>query len=329
MTDFLWREGTRTLARYVDSDEIEVNTVARLNSDEVCGYEEGGSYVGNYTELSPNLKPKPGIISKLFGRKAPERNHLFVSKGPHKLIMKIESKWSSREEANVLAIITVSFPSDHIGRLFTLARGAEGGIVSASTLISAVQLDVNGKFNEYVLNLNNPDDFETKADIIRIEDEFAEIAETEFTKIGVIVQSVTLNFGDSENEKLLDLQAKSERLMKTGIERRRLVLEKSFDATAGGLSSLADTIEAKASMEAHGELSDRSASVVARESVKSQERELLSRIKEAEDESISSRKIRETERKTTEQQALINAAKALQSLVVDSTEDGGADAAEE
>ena len=91
MTDYLWREGDRTIAKYVSADSIELDTIARLSNNEACGYEEDGVYVGTYSSIRPNLKPKPGIISKLLGKKAPQRDHLFVNIGPHKLIMKIKT----------------------------------------------------------------------------------------------------------------------------------------------------------------------------------------------------------------------------------------------
>jgi len=322
MADFLWRQGSRTIARYVSSDLIELNTIARLNSDEVCGYQEGGVYVGTCSSIRPNLKPKPGFGSRLIGRKAPQRDYLFVHKGPHKLIMKINSKWGSREQANILAIITISFPTDLIGRLFSLARGASEGIITASELTSAVELDVSVKFQEYVLGLNNPNDFTTKEDIIRIENEFAQIAEDEFTIIGVVVESVTLNFADTDNEKLVDLQSEADRLMQTGIGIRKISTERSLASTATKLSSLADSMEEKAIIEAHGELSDRAARNIARAQVGSQERELIRRIEEIERESISSQNIRGTQRDVEEKKAIIEAAKALQSMFPNSDGDG-------
>ena len=96
-----------------------------------------GVYVGTYSSMLPNLKPKPGIVSKLLGKGTPQRNHLFVNIGPHKLIMKINSKWSSREEANILAIITATTPADHMHKLFTIGRKSNNGIITASELISA------------------------------------------------------------------------------------------------------------------------------------------------------------------------------------------------
>ena len=321
MKDFLWQKGSRTIGRYVSPEIIELNTIARLNNDDVCGYEEDGVYVGTYSSIRPNLKPKPGIVSKLLGKKAPQRNHLFVNIGPHKLIMKINSKWGSREEANLLAIITATTPEDHMHKLFTIARNSPEGIITASELISAVELEISVKFQSHVLSLNNPKDFETKDDFVRIEHELRQIAEDEFSKIGVIVSDCCINYGDSENDKLIDLQTEADRMLGTGIAERRISSERSLSNTATKMASLADSIENKAIIEAHGELSDRAAETVAREAAASQKRELLRRIKELEDESISNTEIRDVARKVQKQKAILEAALSIKSIL-NSNNDG-------
>lgn len=321
MTDYLWRQGDRTIAKYVSADSIELDTIARLSNNEACGYEEDGVYVGTYSSIRPNLKPKPGIISKLLGKKAPQRDHLFVNTGPHKLIMKINSKWGSREEANILAIITVSTPEDHMHKLIKIAKESPEGIVSASELISTVELDISVKFQSYVLSLNNPKDFETKDDFVRIEHELRQIAEDEFSKIGVLVESVSINYGDSELDKLIDLQSEADRRMKTGITGRRIYGEKSLASTAIKMSSLSESIENKAIIEAHGELSDRASRNVARELAASEERKLLERIKELEAEDESNREIRGVARNVEKQKAILQAAISIKSML-NSNEDG-------
>jgi len=322
MDDYLWRESNRTIAKYVSADEIEINTIARVNSDEVCGYEENGIYVGTYSTMSPNLKPKPGIVSKLLMKKTPRRDHLFVSKGPHKLIMKTNSKWGSREEANILAIITATTPADHIHKLFTIARESPGGIITASELISAVEIDISVKFQSYVLSLNNPQEFETKDDFVRIEHQLRQIAEDEFSKIGVIVQSVAINYGDSENDKLIDLQSEADREMETGILGRTISSAKKLSSTAVKMDSLTDSIENKAIIEAHGELADRAAARHAREVTAASERELSRRIRELERESISNEKIRDEARKVQEQKAILDRALSLKETLPSNNKDG-------
>ena len=322
MADYLWQQGDRTIAKYVEADEIKVNTVARLTNDEACGYEEDGVYVGTYSSMLPNLKPKPGIVSKLLGKGTPQRNHLFVNIGPHKLIMKINSKWSSREEANILAIITATTPADHMHKLFTIGRKSNNGIITASELISAVELDISGKFQSYVLSLNNPKDFDTKDDFVRIEHELRQIAEDEFSKIGVIVQSVAINYGDSQLDKLVDLQSEADSRMKTGILGGRITGEKKLRTTAMKQSSLIDSIEDKANVEAHGEYSERIIDKHAREIAEAAGRELSRRTQELERESISNEKIRDKARENEEKRAILQAALSIRSTLPAPDKDG-------
>jgi hypothetical protein len=324
MEDYLWRQGDRTIAKYVQADEIKVNTIARLTNNETCGYEEDGVYVGTYSSMLPNLKPKPGIVSKLLGKGTPQRNHLFVNIGPHKLIMKINSKWGSREEANILAIITATTPADHMHKLFRIARKVQesnNGIITASELISEVELDISAKFKSYVLSLNNPKDFDSKDDFVRIEHELRQIAEDEFSKIGVIVQSVAINYGDSQLDKLVDLQSEADNRMKTGIGERRNKSEKAVEDTATKQASLGQSIENMAIIEAHGDLAGRSAERLAREFAASEERKISERIKELEAEEDSNRKIRGVARNVEEQKAILQAALSIKSML-NSNEDG-------
>lgn len=321
MEDYLWQQGDRTIAKYVEADEIKVNTVARLTNDEACGYEEDGVYVGTYSSMLPNLKPKPGIVSKLLGKGTPQRNHLFVNIGPHKLIMKINSKWSSREEANILAIITATTPADHMHKLFAIGRKSNNGIITASELISAVELDISSKFQSYVLSLNNPKDFETKDDFVRIEHELRQIAEDEFSKIGVIVQSVAINYGDSQLDKLVDLQSEADTRMKTGIGVRRNDSEKKLADTATKMASLGQSMENKAMIEAHGEISEREIRTIAKEAAASEGRKLMKQIEELEAEDDSNRKIRGIARNVEEQKAILQAALSIKSML-NSNEDG-------
>ena len=329
MTDYLWRQGDRTIARYVSAEKIELNTIARLTNDEVCGYEEDGVYVGTYSSMNPNLKPKLGIVSKLLRNKTPQRDHLFVNIGPHKLIMKINSKWESREEANILAIITASTPADHIHKLFPIARGVgtgpndlrPEGIVTASDLISWVHGDISSKFNSYVVQLNNPSDMETKEDFLRIEHELQQIAEDEFSKIGVIVQSTAISYGDTENDKLIDLQAEADGRMQTGIAKRRIKSEMNFSSSATKMDSLINSTENKAMIraEANSERVERDYSRTLNEETA---RELSRRSKEREDESISNTKIRDVARKTQLSKAILQASMEMKSMANQANEVG-------
>ena len=330
MTDYLWRQGDRTIARYVSADKIpELNTIARLTNDEVCGYEEDGVYVGTYSSMNPNLKPKLGIVSKLLRKKTPQRDHLFVNIGPHKLIMKINSKWESREEANILAIITATTPADHIHKLFPIARGIgtgpndlrPEGIVTASDLISWVHGDISAKFNSYVLKLNNPSEMETKEDFLRIEHELQQIAEDEFSKIGVIVQSTAINYGDSGNDKLIDLQAEADGRMQTGIAKRRIKSEMNYSSSATKMDSLTNSIENKAMIraEANSEGVERDYSRTLNEETA---RELSRRSKEREAESINNTKLRDEARKIHLSKAILQAATEMKSMANQANEVG-------
>jgi hypothetical protein len=310
------------IARYMPSEQIEVGRRATMLANEVCAYEEDGDYIGSYSEMSPQLKPRPGWWARRMGRQPPHRNHLFVSNGPHKMIMIIESKWSNREEGNICAILTINIPTDHVGRLFSIAREADEGIVTAQTLVSAVELDISSRFRTYVMSLHDPDDFVSAEDFIKIENEFQHIADNELSKLGVNVESVSISYGNTSDDDIDDLQKSVDLVMKENMSERRLRGEIGFDNTSAALDAVADSIEAKATMLAHGELSDRSAQEVAREMVEAQERELFRRIADKEAEAISASKIRGVELKSQEDMALVIAAQALQNLV-GATEGGG------
>ena len=323
MDDFMWRaKGSMMIARYMASEDIEVGRRARLFAGEVCAYEEDGGY-GSYSEMSPELKPRPGWWARRMGRKPPNRNHLFVSTGPHKMIMIIESKWSNRDDGNVCAILTIAIPADNVGRLFNTARNADQGIVTAQTLVSAVEIDISSRFRTYVMSLHDPEDFKSAEDFIRIENEFQHIADQELSKLGVNVESVAISYGNTDADDLADRQNAVHLKMKNNMSERRLKQELSFQVTSTNIDSIVDSMEARATMMAHGELSDRGSQEVAREMADSAERELLRRIKSKEAESISIDKIRQTELKYQENEALVTAAQSLQNLI--GVAEGGGD----
>ena len=169
--------------------------------------------------------------------------------------------------------------------------------------------------------MNNPKDFETKDDFVRIEHELRQIAEDEFSKIGVIVQSVAINYGDSQLDKLVDLQSEADTRMKTGIGVRRNESEKKLADMATKMASLGQSIENKAMIEAHGEISEREVRTIAKEAAASEGRKLMKQIEELEAEDDSNRKIRGIARNVEEQKAILQAALSVKSML-NSNEDG-------
>tara|TARA_B100001245_G_scaffold144253_1_gene107686 strand:- start:153 stop:1145 length:993 start_codon:yes stop_codon:yes gene_type:complete len=304
MDDLVWRTGISSIARYVpsDSDQVGVNTFARLEGDEVCGYQVGGVYVQNYSESTPNLKPKPGLISRIFRGKPPERDHLFVSKGPHKLLMSFNSRWDDEEDRPLLALITITIAPSNISKLFSTARDAEDHVVTPPVLISAIHAEVSTRFNEYVGKLNSPDSWETADDIKRIENEFKMIADSELSHLGVNVERVALNLGDSKTQNLVSLEKNLGQVRKRGVIESVAGFDRSYDEMSGSQTRLLSSIGARSESEAAtGQEAEEVIEITARARLDSMERMLLEQISEVEADSIHSRKLRDIERKGLEQ----------------------------
>ena len=197
MTDYIWNSaGSKTIARLVESRDIEPGTIASLNPNETCAYEEKGIYVGNYTEISPSLKPKPGILGRMIGRKPPERDHLFVANGPHNVPLKMRANWLTGESGGVTANMTVQIPSSTLGKLFPLVRRTQGGEITPTNLAEAVEVSVGGRFAEYVMGLNKPPT--TEGELRSHEEKFAQIADKELSEFGVNVTDAVLRYSRSE-----------------------------------------------------------------------------------------------------------------------------------
>ena len=197
MNPYIWNApGSKTIAKLVESHDIEPGTIANLNLNETCAYMEKGVYVGNYTGMRPSLKPKPGILGKMIGRKTPERDHLFVANGPHNVPLKMRANWLTGESGGVTAHMTVEIPSSTLGMLFPLARRTQGGEITPSNLAEAVEVSVGGRFAEYVMGLNKPPT--TEDDLRAHEEKFAQIADKELSEFGVNVTDAVLRYSRSE-----------------------------------------------------------------------------------------------------------------------------------
>jgi len=323
MDDLVWRDGVMSIARYYppESEDIVEDIFAPLAQGEVCGYREGGSYRRNYTEQTPNLKPKPTLFRRIFGAKSPEREHLFVSTGPHKLLMPFTSKWEDNEDRPLLALMTVTISPTNISKLFSTAMQAEGQTITPLVLVSAVHAEISTRFNEYVGKLNRPDSWETADDIKRIENEFRMIADSELSHLGVDVDSVALNLGSTATQDLVSLEKDLGRARKLGVIEGIAGHDESQGEMGESqlrlLRSLASRSEAVA---ATSPGADDVIESTAEARLESLERILLAQIKEEEERSVHAQKLREIEAAGMEQRKELERIKANQSMLEEMTD---------
>ena len=196
MSDYIWTQaGSKTIAKFVPSTEIDAGMVARLNPNESCAYEEDGVYVGCYNEVSPNLKPKPGILGRMIGRKTPERDHLFIANGPHKVTMDMSGNWITGENGRVTAHMDVHIPASTAGRLFSLARRSLDGEITSEILANTISTSVGTAFESYVMSLNKKP---TTQDELKSHDMyFTQLADKELSEYGVNVTNGILRYSSS------------------------------------------------------------------------------------------------------------------------------------
>lgn len=196
MSDYIWTQaGSKTIAKFVPSTEIDAGMVARLNPNETCAYEEDGVYVGCYNEVSPNLKPKPGILGRMIGRKAPDRDHLFIANGPHKVTMDMSGNWITGENGRVTAHMDIHVPASTAGRLFNLARRSLDGEITSEILANTISTSVGTAFESYVMSLNKKP---TTQDELKSHDMyFTQLADKELSEYGVNVTKGILRYASS------------------------------------------------------------------------------------------------------------------------------------
>ena len=196
MSDYIWTQaGSKTIAKFVPSTEIDAGTVAQLNPNETCAYEEDGVYVGCYNEMSPNLKPKPGILGRMIGRKTPERDHLFISNGPHKVSMDMSGNWLTGENGRVTAHMDVLVPARTAGRLFNLARRSIEREITPEILANTISTSVGTAFESYVMSLNKIPT--TQEELMSHDMYFTQLADKELSEYGVNVTKAILRYASS------------------------------------------------------------------------------------------------------------------------------------
>jgi len=205
MTDFLWNPNNEDIiAKYVKSADIVPGIHSKINPNEICAYREGGIIVGCYTEVSPLLRPKPGILGRLTGRKAPDRDHLFASKGPHEIILDMNANWLTGESAGITAVMKAILHEDTSGKMFTIAENL--GIVRSKDIANSIRSGLEGRFSEYVIGLSNIPS--TEQELRSHEAKFQQLAEIELSEFGLTLKDAVLRYPLSRGQTAEELQAK-------------------------------------------------------------------------------------------------------------------------
>ena len=77
MDDYIWNEeNKKIIAKLVLSEDIQPGQRARLSDQDTCAIRENGAYTDNHNSDVPVLRPKPGILGKLIGKR-PQREITF------------------------------------------------------------------------------------------------------------------------------------------------------------------------------------------------------------------------------------------------------------
>ena len=225
MTDYIWNEeNKKIIAKLVLSEDIQPGQRARLSNQDTCAIRENGAYTDNHNSDVPILRPKPGILGRLIGKKVPERDHLFVHNGPHDVDLKINASWRSGQRGGVVAHMTVNISPREVGPLFVLADRSEGMEITPDSLANEVTRNVAGRFAEYVMGLN--DKPTTEEELRSHEDKFAQIADNELGELGVHVASVVLRYED-------DSDATVSQVSRENAASRRAARERDFHRFSG------------------------------------------------------------------------------------------------
>ena len=239
MTDYIWnKENRNIIAKLVLPEDIEPGQRARLGPFDICAYrEDGAAYTGNHIENTPMLIPKVSILGKLMRKKPIKRDHLFMHKGPHKVELDINGSWNTGKVQDITAKMEVNISSDKVGRLFVLAGQSEGNEITPDDLAKEVKDKVEGTFAETVMKLS--DEPTTKEEFKTLQDEFDQIVDEEFRKLGAQLFKGVLRYID-------DLDAKVDHISKTKGAMRRKVDEGSYHKFSGGVQDVEDVIKGKA-----------------------------------------------------------------------------------
>jgi len=236
MTDYIWNEENRNIiAKLVPPEDIEPGQRARLEPQDICAYrEDGAAYTGNHTENTPTLIPKVGPLGKLMRKKPIKRDHLFVHKGPHKVELDIIGSWNTGKMQDITAKMEVRISSSDVGRLFDLADRSDGNEITSDDLAKEVKEKVEGTFAETVMKLS--DEPTTKEEFKTLQDEFDQIVDEEFRKLGVQLFKGVLRYTD-------DLGAKVDHISKGKQAKRRREDEESYDAFSEGVQGVETNIK--------------------------------------------------------------------------------------
>lgn len=217
MTDFLWNPNNDDIiAKYVKSAEIEPGIHAKMHPNQICAYKENGRFVGCYNGIAPLLRPKPGILGRLTGRKAPDRDHLFASKGPHEIILDMNGNWSTGELARITAEMKAILHEDTSGKMFTIAENL--GIVRSKDIANSIRSGLEGRFSEYVIGLSNIPSSEKE--LRSHEAKFQQLAEIELSEFGLTLKEAVLRYSLSRDQNAEELQSKVDHDAKINTIRR-------------------------------------------------------------------------------------------------------------
>jgi len=302
MTDYIWNEqNKKIIAKLVLSKDIEPGQRARLGDHDTCAIRENGMYTDNHNSETPILRPKPGILGKLIGRKTPERDHLFVHNGPHDVDLKINASWRSGQRGGVIAQMKVNISPREVGPLFDLANRSEEGEITPASLAEEVERNVAGRFAEYVMGLN--DKPTTEEELRSHEDKFAQIADNELSELGVNVRSVVLRYEDDSHTTVSQISNENE------AERRR-ARERDSHAFAAGVQGVTATMGRDAvEMAGKSELAKKGAERVSREIARTGEEKLRDGVQEDRDEDLSDRELKKIRREGRVMKAKAEAAR--------------------
>ena len=304
MTDYIWNEENKKLiAKLVLSEDIQPGQRARLSNQDTCAIRENGVYTDNHNSDVPVLRPKPGILGKLIGKKAPERDHLFVHNGPHDVDLKINASWRSGQRGGVVAQMKVNISPREVGPLFVLADRSEGMEITPDSLAKEVTRNVAGKFAEYVMGLN--DKPTTEEELRSHEDKFAQIADNELGELGVHVASVVLRYED-------DSHATVSQISDENAAARRGDRERDFHRLGSDVQDVTHHMGIGAAEKAKGsELAKKGEERIAKDIARTSEDILRDGVEELREEDIDDRELRKIKRDGRKMRAKAEVARNL------------------
>lgn len=319
MTDFLWNPNNEDIiAKYVKSSEIEPGIHAKMNPNQICAYKEGGIFVGCYTGIAPLLRPKPGILGRLTGRKAPDRDHLFASKGPHEIILDMNANWLTGESAGITAVMKAVLHEDTSGKMFSIAENL--GIVRCKDIADSIRSGLEGRFSEYVIGLSNIP--LTVEELKSHEAKFQQLAEIELSEFGLTLKDAVLRYPLSRGQTAEELQAKVDHDAEMNAIRREEASVRDKHVFAAGIQDVGREIGIGALDHASSDEESKAATKrrISRKLLDAQERQKNDEIELFEMQNESSTRKEKLRIKIQERKAEILAMKELQELTMEESD---------